>query len=709
MSKRTLARGQITIVTQYDGIGAPNIECDRGQVVMQMDSEGFLSDPGTVDMPGNFRVIVDGEAISPTVMEKGMTYVKYKGRKVYLGGGSSGTITSGWRVSYLRENGDAVGISWIYGAVTGAGSRECPTEILIHVRFTYRGRAMSAERMIPVIENRMPAVLLAEYSVTGSDGTWHQLFQNGDIYARYSNDGGRTWTPKIRIVGKSLEFKTAYRHFATWPDYLRDRGWAMKTIIFLVDRNAQNARSPFVVAYRSGILAKGIPDYENVTTAEPGVNYFTREDGHLWVSNGGGESWADMGKIQGENGRDGVSFVLSPSMALFEQDMETRIVDTSNFVANVIGMRGNKVMPASDYAVNIGGVVNCTAYVSNRTEVRIRQIEKKDNVYRTSGSVIVKVTFSGTAVTLTLNWAANLLGTWKQTVKEDIMQAVSEKTISYTDSEGNIHTEKMETLIEQNASGVSLSAKVNDLERAGVHLDGKDSRIDLLAERTRFLAPTGLPFIKIGTDTNGVPYLVFMMPDGVTPAYNLGYTGLTQVINNSVAASFGTAEYLRCLGYLEDLLEGIDARTLYNACNPSGMPAYYRFTQTRLRQSDGTMQLIPVNVNVDGKYYDSMGKDSQNLPTGRDLNTCSGKSGIEPEDYTIWIGAYLSQDGWENKPELFPQTSLTRNFILYYVRDSRIVKSVYLTAARVVSSGHETFEIQPVQSGGSGIFIPDNM
>ncbi|WP_158611181.1 hypothetical protein, partial [Prevotella sp. OH937_COT-195] len=307
---------------------------------------------------------------------------------------------------------------------------------------------------------------------------------------------------------------------------------------------------------------------------------------------------------------------------------------------------------------------------------------------------------------LTLNWAANLLGTWKQTVKNDVMQAVSEKTVTYNDADGNMHTEKLETLIAQNANGVSISAKVNDLERAGIHLNGKDSRIDLLAEHTRFLAPTGLPFIKIGMDEQGVPYLVFMMPDGVTPAYNLGYTGLTQIINDSVKAGFGTPLRLRYLGILEDLEEGISAEKLFKACDPYGMAAYFRFTQSRVRQADGTLQLVPGGVDVDGKYYDSNAMSANSLPTGRTLNECCGSSVITQQVYTLWISEYTSQQGWQNSPGLNPPTWITRKFLIYYVKDSRIVKNTSLSVEFSVINGKNVYSVQPWQGTDPGIYVP---
>lgn len=82
------------------------------------------------------------------------------------------------------------------------------------------------------------------------------------------------------------------------------------------------------------------------------------------------------------------------------------------------------------------------------------------------------------------------------------------------------------------------------LERVGFHLDGENSLMKLIAERVGFYGTDGKEYIKIGRDKQGIPYFIFMDEDGVTPAFNLGYKGLQDVINEA-----GTQYWTRVVVY----------------------------------------------------------------------------------------------------------------------------------------------------------------
>lgn len=436
------------------GGNPPAIVSDLGSVVMITDSRGAAMS-AEVTMPERFSVVVDGSAVPVALWNKARCFVKYRNITARLDGTFEAPQQpqSGFRVQKLQTNENDVSIFWSALYFSGQSGVENPTDIVLHAEFTYKGETMTAEKSIPVIEQRTPASVLAEYSVTGEDNTWHSTFENGDIFAHYSYDGGNTWTPKIRIVGKSLEFKPAHRHFATWSDYRRGRGVVTKKTTFLVDSNENGVQSSFVVVYRTEILAQGLPIYEKVMIAEAGTNYLAEFDGHLYSSNGANKEWSDIGQIQGENGHDGMSFVLSPASVIFEQDENTLAIDTSAFKAQVIGMSGSRRLSVgSEYRVSIHDAVHCEATVTGN-EVRITSIGKDANEnYYSVGKVDVKVKVGSQPIILTLNWAANLLGTWKQTVKNDVMKMVSEKTVTTYDENGNLVTIPFGSVFEQ-ASG----------------------------------------------------------------------------------------------------------------------------------------------------------------------------------------------------------------------------------------------------------------
>lgn len=699
------------------GGAAPVIDCDKGSVTIEADGDGSPSSDPLNAMPERFRVIHGGLPV--TALDAAATYIKYKGRSVFLDGHSAGASADGMFVSRLSVKGDGVAIMWQARFGIGSDGKEHPTPIHIHAEFVKDGERLSAGMAIPVIEQRAAREVMAEYSVTGNDGTWHTPFTEGDVFAHFSYDGGATWTDKVRIVGKSLEFKPADMHFAKWADYteyFRTHGAAQYTVIVSEDKNGRPA--PSVVRYSVGSITDGIPPSTDISAAPSGENYLTQSDGHLWNSQGAGKGWADMGRIEGKAGADGVTFVLSPATVIFVQDEKTLKVDTSGFSARVIGMSGTRMLAAGrDYSISKVTGTHCTAYTDGGL-VKIRGIDTQAGVggdrYNPSGSVDVEISGIGSQkIHLTLNWAANLLGTWKQTVRNDVMEALSNKQVTYVDKDGNTHTESLETLIRQNAEGVDLSAKVNDLETAGLHLNGKESRIDLVASQTHFVSPDGRDRIRIGEDGGGFPYLILMMPDGVTPAFNLGGMGIVQLINNSVQAGFGKAQPMRYLGTVAELGGGIGAEELYTACDGDvgetdylhAMIPAFRFTQARAKQRDGTWALVPFGVDDDGKYYDSnVINQDDGLPSGAEI--CRIGYVDAPGEVTLWIGAYTSQVGYRNRPELNPSTSLTRSFPVYYVHGSRVTRVEKISVQFTVTQGRKGYAIQPLPSSGGDKYYP---
>lgn len=146
-------------------------------------------------------------------------------------------------------------------------------------------------------------------------------------------------------------------------------------------------------------------------------------------------------------------------------------------------------------------------------------------------------------------WAKATHGT---NYKDDLLVCVRPKTSNETfDIEDWAPAQKYTTAMfdaQLRVGDKSIDAYVSDLmtglERVGFHLDGENSLMKLIAERVGFYGTDGKEYIKVGRDKQGIPYFIFMDEDGVTPAFNLGYKGLQDVINEA-----GTQHWTRVMIY----------------------------------------------------------------------------------------------------------------------------------------------------------------
>lgn len=111
---------------------------------------------------------------------------------------------------------------------------------------------------------------------------------------------------------------------------------------------------------------------------------------------------------------------------------------------------------------------------------------------------------------------------WKP-AGEDIGESINDVNTSIT----------QQSQLILNTFRAELSVLQNNLLRAGIILDGASSRIDLIANKVRFVAADRqTPYILVGTDSGGFPHFKFLDPDGQV-AYDLGYTGLTRITQTS--------------------------------------------------------------------------------------------------------------------------------------------------------------------------------
>lgn len=686
------------------GTSAPQAELDSANAVVSANYEGKISNISQVTgLPTTVEVYVEGNKIPTSDWDLTNSYIKWKNKKYGLHGIFA--VGFGVEIDSIAINTDNVSVIWVYRPehhMTIEGEEIVhpvinPTDFIAHVEFTHNGEAQSADISIPMIVQKAAANVVAQYSADNS--SWHSALAATDIYVRYSYDGGTTWTTGTRFVGKSIEFDRGIRHFASYDDLMN---YLVSIQAYMTDKDmgyyiadTDDGGTPEATLWYFYSQSSDPRDIVNVPFPSTGeLNYLTSYDGHLWNADNTSTSWADMGKIQGADGIDGISVTLDPATVIFEQDENnTSTINGLPFVSTIRVWKGTTILQPSDYSVGYDSSKqdgHCDFNVSgNIVTITALNTDSTTQAPYTSGKVVITVTYNGTPIDLAINWAANLLGTWKMTVVGDVMREVSRKTVSYTNDDGTVTTEQWQSAIEQSSQRISLSAKKDDLETAGIHLDGENSRIDLLADKTQFLRSIDrLPFIKIGVDDDNMPYLIFMMPDGVTEAYNLGYKGLVSLIDEGVRAGFSNEVRLVLLGYVDDYLdEGVPCEDLYNGCTDPLSQYFYRYNQTRMKQANGTYVIVPATPNYDGMYYNGNTIDEGNpnrFPVST-LQTLDDISGALEDDITLWVGFRTRLDGWDDTDEpiaRMPMINYTATCVLYWVQNSRVIRSEQIAVTR---------------------------
>lgn len=705
------------------GMATPYIQLDCSNVIVDANSEGRISSQSNIIVkPTKIELYVEGNKIPVSTWDMLNSYVTYYNRTQYF---TQAGLQPGINIGSFTASDDYVTINWQYYPIVNGQTITNPvidsTSLAFHIVFTYDGETYVAETSIPLTVQRPGANgtngtngtnghdVMAEYSVNGS--SWHPTFQNGDIYVRYSYDGGTTWTQAIRFVGKSIEFDGGIRHFDSYDD-LMDYLTSIQTHMTAKDMgyyltDTDDGGTPEASLWYFLSQSSDPRDIQYVPLPQSGeVNYLTSYDGHLWHADNASEFWKDLGVIQGADGADGISITLDPATVIFEQDEDdiSKFIGVNKapyFYSTVRVWQGATPLSGTFISSQDISATNCTAQlhpsIANAiviTEIGTYTDNDGNTHYYQSGKVEVTVHVGNQSTTLTLNWVANLLGTWKLSVKDDTMLALSAKTVAVTNEDGTVSQVQWETAISQNSQNISLTAKKDDLAAAGIHLNGENSTIDLRANKTIFSRPDGTPFVKVGADENGIGFLIFMMPDGVTPAYNLGWTGLPEIINTSQEASFSDGMYM---GKLPDTYSfyqtnGISAETLYLISASVSLMAYYRYNQTRIKQQD-TWVIVPASPNHDGKYYDGniLDLNNQSLPSSTLHELDSISPATTAGDISLWVARYSSISGYDDSskagtmqdPIRYPMISLTLTLNLFYVQNSRIIKSEQVFVTKV--------------------------
>lgn len=183
-------------------------------------------------------------------------------------------------------------------------------------------------------------------------------------------------------------------------------------------------------------------------------------------------------------------------------------------------------------------------------------------------------------------------------------------------------TEDTEAKIEVLSNQINLSVKKDELETVGIHLDGDNSHIKFIADKTSFIGTDLREYIKIGVDGNGIPYFIFLDSEG-NERYNLGFTGLREIINNSVPQSWTTEVKYGTFPSREYTGEFIFEAQYENYTSPSVpyCPARntYAYNEGYTLDAQGK-RIYTFGQKYDGLLYESNALKPDTSPDGTELS-----------------------------------------------------------------------------------------
>ena len=494
------------------GASTPQLEVDSANAVVSANYEGKIRNiSAATGLPGNFELWIDGNIIPTADWDLAQSHVQFGNVTLPLNN-TIHYMGFGIVVDEIAVNDTDVDIAWEYrpmeeqemgGRIVYTHPVINPFNIVLHVVFDYHGDTLVADTTIPMIVQKAAASVRAQYSADNS--SWHPDLRTTDLYIRYSYDDGNTWTQGTRFVGKSIEFNKGIRHFASYSDLMdylvsiesamteRDMGY------YIADTD--DGGTPEATLWYFYTQSSDPRDIVQVSITNE-VNYLTSYDGHLWNADNTSEYWADMGMIQGADGEDGVSVTLDPATVIFEQDENnTSLIKGLPFTSTVRVWKGSTILSPSAYSVSVDASKqdnHCGFNVSsNIVTISSLNTDATTHAPYTSGKVVITVTYNGTPIDLAINWAANLLGTWKASVVNDAYTSISSKPIAIINSNGEIETKTFETIFQQTAEYIMLDV---DGFAGKTGIDLEDGTITLKANKVTFTNSSGTVSDKISID-----------------------------------------------------------------------------------------------------------------------------------------------------------------------------------------------------------------
>jgi hypothetical protein len=634
------------------GMSQPIIDTGTDQVIADADSDGKITSISDVTgLPTTVRLLVDGSPIGMGSWNASECYFTM----VYSDGSTAkiplqGTWPSqkaGVRLKSFTF-GSNLQVAWEYVQQNGVDIALPLRQIKIYIEASHQDADFSVTKTIPFFVNRegKGTLFRVQYCAdrNGTTEPWHYGYNDStthtasatDKWMRMSDDGGVTWGEPIKIVASDMNVKgEAYFHWASIQS--KPSGFADNKI-GLVDVIGS---SYAVIVYWTGSTRHDV-------VAAQGECYILRDensdsDGHLFIAAENG--WHDLGQIAGADGQNGVVATLNPANLILTQKDDGTL---DPFSTKVVIIDGNTLVTINNQTTSnwsftnlvntinpsrSGDTITLQANTHSVTETYDDgTTETFYNVPYDHGSVDINFTYKGMNWTLRFNWYANLLGTWKQTIKGDVNHAIANKvTYYYQDGEVYFRDETGDFTFSASKWQSMLTAYENDIMNiSNIQQTADEIQMDVQSLSSDVVQARSLVEQRANEILSTVSNLK-------VEAENLFSFADTHLTNGSYGVS-GIVPFIQ--GY------GVECKAVSNRITGFGLQGqggnFVITCEMRMQASDGTVSIDFMDINPqDGGNFNlntSWAKKTwvfKNVPDARTLtNNLDGYLDIVCDEIT---------------------------------------------------------------------------
>ena len=352
-------------------------------------------------------------------------------------------------------------------------------------------------------------------------------------------------------------------------------------------------------------------------------------NGHWMIWDKVNKVYKDSGiNATGEKGEDGdlIKLTISFTKNIYDLDRNLNII-TNGYVKKY--SKGNVTTPTDaagynvELSVNGTNIPNLNSKPNNLGLWKFKQIIKIDDKSYMPASITIKLlkgysTIDTLVVPVTINHNAlievtdsvKLMAQGNQNkineltgkietntnsiasinVKNDQIESkVNQINTNITDN--YVTNTNLQSIINQQANQITLAIinQVNgNLKKVGIDIDLNE--INLIANRTNLVDENGKKFITVSKDENGIPHFIFLDANE-KPKYDLGYTGLRELVSDYKAAYWTKMKLVNITG---KSLISIYPKTTKGT-------DYFRYNAPRHH----TTGALGSHAEDDGKVYDA--------------------------------------------------------------------------------------------------------
>lgn len=220
--------------------------------------------------------------------------------------------------------------------------------------------------------------------------------------------------------------------------------------------------------------------------------------------------------------------------------------------------------------------------------------------------------------------------------------------------------------ITQSADRISLEVKnVRDgLLSTGIDIEHDEIR--LRSNKTSFVSTRdGHTYIGVGEDDDGIPYFIFYDKDG-EPKYNLGYTGLKELIDNARPSRYEAVSFYCDAPYGFQPGEKLNPKTVYDNFDADTVPFWYWY-EGYTKGADGS-KIWSVGGTEASKWNEKYYSDKEETGTPSHPKNFAG---LNDEEYDF--------SGWFfQKTDSFSGSSISGfNCLVKYIENGVVVQTFY--------------------------------